>query len=507
MANEIELKLRINQLDATKFKRLLTSLSGNVEVSPPLIRNVLSTYYDTPTLTLLDEGISIRLRRDARKWMQTIKDAGSALSGLHQRMELESELKSGYLDFSKITDPTYAKFFSNETLRSQLIPIFSTKVKRTEWQLTFDNGDKIELVLDIGELVAGENRESISEIELELKQGHVGRLFEFALQLQKSIPLSIENISKAQRGYRFYRTWPLSVVKASPIKLKRKMNANSALKQITQACLTQLQSNQAMVLYGKDVEGVHQMRIALRRLRSALKVFKCMIDQKSIVLLTEELKWITNILGQARDFDVFTTQTLPPMLKQIQNQPSLHLLEKKAKQARSNAYIVTREAIHSQRYQRLLLSMGDWLENERWQIEKAKAYTVYEVAQKMLSKRYQKLKQSGKHLAQDEAEERHATRIAAKKLRYAAEFFAQFYATSKSDKFIKRLSQLQDQLGMLNDTSGTNTLVASIFGPHPPHKINKVQDLFKGWNAHKLMQGMNDMQKAWQKFIAQKPFW
>jgi inorganic triphosphatase YgiF len=510
MANEIELKLRIAKSDIPSLKRQLANIattSLGVQLSKPSVRKTLSVYYDTPDLTLLDRGISLRIRRAARKWMQTIKGAGNALSGLHQRLELESEIKSGALDFSQITDPTYAAFFEQPALRNALSPIFSTDVQRTTWQLTFDHGDQVELVLDVGELIAGEHREPICELELELIQGHPGRLFAFALQLQAHIPLSIENISKAQRAYAYYRTQPLKIVKAKPVKLKRKMLANDALKQIAESCLTQLQGNQDMVLHGTDVEGVHQMRIALRRLRSALKVFGGITQKQTTEDITQELVWMTNVLGDARDLDVFITQTLPPMLQQMQNQSSLVSLAKKAKQDRQQAYKVAREAITSQRYQRLLLTLGDWLENQRWRKQKTAETTVDTIASTMLTKRYKGLKQSGKTLKHAEPEERHETRIAAKKLRYLAEFFSELYPSKNTKPFIKSLSLLQDQLGVMNDISVTSGLMLKVMGEKPPRQLMTAKHLIDGWNAHRLLPCTSDMDAAWESFSQQKPFW
>lgn len=113
MTNEVELKLRINQSDIPKLKRQLASFAStrsDVQISNPVTQKTLSIYYDTPYLTLFDHGLSFRLRHARRKWTQTIKDAGSALSGLHQRLELEWDVKDGKLDFSKITDPAYLDF-------------------------------------------------------------------------------------------------------------------------------------------------------------------------------------------------------------------------------------------------------------------------------------------------------------------------------------------------------------------------------------------------------------
>lgn len=507
MSNEVELKLRISKSDVAQLKHQLSAMPKDIQISNAITRKVVSMYYDTPTLALLDLGISLRLRCDAKKWTQTIKSANSAFSGLHQRMELENEVANGQLDFSKFSNTDYNDFLSQETLQHQINPIFSTNILRTEWQLLYENGDQIELVLDIGDLVVADKREPISEIELELKQGNPGRLFELALHLQQQVPLTIENRSKAHRGYAYYRPQSLCIVSAKPPKLHRKMKAFEALTTIARECFTHLQGNQDIVLYGKDIEGLHQMRVALRRLRSALNVFGCVSNNQHCKYLIDELKWITGILGDARDLDVLITQTLPPILKQLQNEPSLIQLAKQAKQHRLQAYVCARDAIHGQRYQRLLLTLEDWLTNQRWGPEKILRCRADEIAQSTLSKRYKQLKRSGKGLLQDDAAQRHATRIAAKKLRYAAEFFADFYSPKQTKAFIKHLSILQDQLGVMNDINVTDALITKLIGEHPARNMLVAHHLFKGWNAYQLMHTAKIMYDSWQQFSDQKPFW
>jgi inorganic triphosphatase YgiF len=505
MANEVELKLRIAKSDIPRLKRHPAIKAA--QINKPITRKLLSIYYDTPQLKLLDHLISLRLRRISRDWIQTVKGKGSVMSGLHQRMEIESHVASGQFDFSQIDHTEFSEIFDDEALRNALVPIFSTEVQRTEWLLHFDNGDQIELALDVGELIVANEREPICEIELELKQGNTGRLFEFSLALQENIPLTLENISKAQRGYAYYQHQLPSIVKANPPQLSRKMPAETGLKQIVWECLSQLQGNQEMVLHGSDIEGVHQMRIALRRLRSALKVFGTVATKQRSAKMIEELRWITHVLGDARDLDVFVTQTLPPLLLQLQNQPSLDLLADRADQERSKAYKALREAISSQRYQRLILTLGDWLENERWRGTKTVEYTVEDVALLILEKRYKRLKKHSKGLAQALPEERHAARIAAKNLRYAAEFFASLYSSRKSASFIKKLSQLQDHLGVLNDMNITNHLLTKLVQQYPNQNLEEGKHLLTGWNAYKLMLSIAQTRKSCHQFFKQKIFW
>ncbi len=510
MTNEVELKLRINKSDIPALKHHLASFAStrnDVQISAPVTRKTLSVYYDTPYLSLFDHGLSLRLRHANRKWTQTIKDAGNTVSGLHQRLEFEWEVKGGKLDFSKITDPTYQAFFNNNSLRDALVPLFSTDIRRTTWYLTFKTNDKIELVLDVGELIADVNREPICEIELELKNGNKGRLFELALALQAHFPLWIENISKAQRAYAYFRSQAPVVFNAKPIKLDGKALAIDSLKQIVLACLVQLQGNQDMVLHGHDIEGVHQMRVALRRLRAALKIFSQILDKQNTEKIYDDLIWITNTLGNARDLDVFTTQTLPPVMAQMPNQPSLALLAKRAQQARKSTYANIREAITSQRYQHLLLTLASWVENQDLQNKKNIKLTLAEVAEPMLNKRYAQLQKSSNKIKKASPEERHRTRIAAKKLRYLAEFFASLYPTKKTRPFIKSLSELQDQLGMMNDISVTSNLIERLIKEKPSKELLTAKHLLDGWNARSLVPYVKEAKTTWKELLKQKPFW
>lgn len=507
MGSEVELKLSINRKDAVRLRNHPAIV--NACIGKPVTHKLISIYFDTPDLKLLDAGISLRVRRIPGHWIQSIKAAGSSLAGLYQRMEWEDVIAANHPDFTKILDPALIKLFANQKLRSALRPVFQTEVRRSEWQLSFDNGDKIELALDLGQLTAGKNREPISEIELELKAGNAGRLFDLALELQKVIPLTLENTSKAQRGYVYYRAKPPSVFKGSLPKLAKAADAHSAFKQIAWECINHLQSNQDMVLHGTDVEGVHQMRVALRRLRSAFSLFRKILGRENSTALLVELAWLAGTLGKARDLDVFVTQTLPAIISEFENHSGLLKLRDIALAEQAEAYTEVRAALSSQRYHCLLLTLAAWLENERWRegAKNTKNHQVLDIATATLTKHHKQLQQRGKHLAYMHPEARHAMRIAAKKLRYASEFFASLYPSAKSRSFIKNLSQLQDCLGVLNDMTTTDKLLHQFIGPSPDIKLDKVLHIFANWNASNAIHFEENLNENWQAFASQKPFW
>jgi triphosphatase len=202
MPSEIELKLRLAASDIPRLRR--HRLVRQHCIGRPVSRKLTSIYYDTPHLDLLKAGISLRVRRMSGGWFQSIKTAGKASDGLHDRQEWEDLLHRGAPDFAKITDPWLRTIFDDADLRAALRPIFTTAVKRTEWQLDTGRGH-IEMALDIGHLMIEDQAlADICEVELELKHGDEDQLFTFADQLQETIALHAENTSKAELGYAFY---------------------------------------------------------------------------------------------------------------------------------------------------------------------------------------------------------------------------------------------------------------------------------------------------------------
>jgi len=264
-----------------------------------------------------------------------------------------------------------------------------------------------------------------------------------------------------------------------------------------------------MVLHGTDVEGVHQMRVALRRLRSVFSLFKKILGSKNNVALLVELGWLSNALGKARDLDVLVTQTLPAIISQYKNHADLLKLRDIALTAQGEAYVELRTALSSQRYNYLLLSLAAWLENERWRegAKDTKTHRVLDIATATLTKRHKQLRQRGKHLEHMHPEARHAARIAAKKLRYASEFFTSLYPSAKSRSFIRKLSQLQDCLGVLNDIATTEKLLRQLIGTSPDIKLDEVQHLFAHWNASNKIHFVANLNENWLAFVSQKPFW
>lgn len=506
MAIEIELKLLINAEDMARFRRhplIKSHASGRAHS-----RQLLSIYFDTPDLLLRQQKIALRVRRIGNQWVQTVKWGGGVRAGLHQRGEWEEVVARDCPDLTKITEPGLLKLFSSAKVRDRLQAVFTTEFKRTTWILQWENGDALELALDEGEVKSGDRSTPVCEVELELKRGNPARLFQAALELQQTIPLRLENVNKADRGYRLSQAAPTPVVKAESIELSPEMSVKEAFQAIAWNCVTHWTVNQEGALHGDNPENIHQIRVALRRLRSLLFQFRSVIPRESYADNLDELKWLANALGPARNWDVFVTQTLPPILKQFPADEGLKALCQEAGKARVVARADAHMALRAHRYDRMLLSLGTWLMAESWRGQLSAAQQqqldapILELAQQVLTACHKAVHQHGTALLKMPVEERHQVRIAVKKLRYVTEFFASLFPRKVTRSYIEALAALQDELGVLNDAATSDLLLRHLKRAEP-----SALGLVSGWCAHGVTVHLASMDAAWQKFYRYRPFW
>lgn len=511
MPNEIELKLLI---DPSHLTRLLRHplLKAHTQQKLPTQR-LLSIYYDTPDLTLHKSKTAVRLRKVGKRWIQTVKTEGRVSAGLHERPEWEHETTENTLNFEQLKDPTLRDFFADDALRHTLRPVFTTEFSRARRILEWPSGEVAELAIDHGEIRAGDRTQPLCEVELELKTGTPARLFEFALALQETIPLKLENVSKAERGYQLAANTTASPAKARPLLLAPQLSTSAAFVHIAQSCIAHAQANEGGVVQNGDPEFVHQMRVAVRRLRSAFSVFSEIVDRSNAGPIREELRWLTKELDDARNWDVFVLHTLSPIASAFPEYPGFTWLTKQSVELRTQAHTRARAAVASTRYQRLLLNFGAWLATGVWQTQPTPVIVgtteapVTSFATRVLQRRHRSLKKRGKHWETLTPAERHQVRIATKKLRYAAEFFATLYPRKRTRRYIAALAQLQDLLGAMNDAATTVALLQTLATADSDIQQQQVISLISGWVLGSSHAQRTALAMSWRDFLDCKTFW
>ncbi len=398
-------------------------------------------------------------------------------------------------------------------MRGQLRPVFITDLSRSSRTLELGGDTTVEASIDSGGIRGGGRSEAVNELELELKSGQAARLYDLALDLLKDVPLTVENRSKAERGFALARGDALAPVKSRPPTLAADMSVEAAFTAVIRASLAHLQANERGMLTGEDPEYLHQMRVALRRLRSAFSVFAPALPAETTVPVAAELKWLGAALGPARDWDVFLTETLPPVHAEFGEHPALAAFGERCAALRRAAGQRARRTVASQRYQRLMLTLAARLTAARWsegldEAGRARlAAPVMEFAGTVLEQRYVRVRKRGRRLASLSPAELHRLRIAIKKFRYATDFFAGLYEGKRARATLKRLARLQDILGAINDAATVGTLVGEVLHGASGRQAAEARGILLGWSRGRAATLRRELGTAWKAFRAAEKFW
>jgi len=508
-ATEIELKLRVAP---AAIRRLAGHhlLKGN---GRSITRRLHSVYYDTPALDLLRQGIALRVRKEGGAWVQTVKSGGTVRAGLHERAESEAPVAGPEPDLDRIVDKAFAAALQRPRIRDELRPVFVTDFSRSRRMLELGGGTTIEASIDHGVIRSGEQVEPLAELELELKSGDSAQLYELALRLQKDVPLALESRSKAARGYALHGADQVPPVKARAAALNPGMSVSDAFKAVMWANVAHLHANERGMLEAANPEFLHQMRVALRRLRSAIGVFSPPVPEAETEPLARDLKWFASCLGPARDWDVFVAETLPPIEVEFGTHGELRAFGARCRALRRKVNARARRAVRSPRYQRLLLRLAGWISGEGWRASTeapagdALQSPVTEFAALVLEKRYQQARRRGRGLAKRSPAELHRLRIAIKKFRYATDFFASLYESKTAGKSLKRLGRLQDILGAMNDAATVAGLLTQGFEGARGKRVLEAKGILLGWSRGRAVTLKRELKGAWKAFRAADKFW
>jgi len=461
---EIELKLDVEPQDLDKILAhpLVAGGSGD-----PRKQVLHSTYFDTPDHTLRRAGLSLRVRRNGTQRIQTIKAASALPSIAMARGEWENEVDGDGPDFTVAAETALEPFLE---LREAIGPVFSVSTERTLRELAYGRS-VIEVAADRSRIDADRHTLTFGELELELKDGAPADLFGLALKLSSATPLRLSFLTKAERGYDAGAAEPPKKVKAAPIVLRRRMTAADAFQAIGASCLQQLMANEAIVRRVREPDAVHQMRVALRRLRAAITLFKTVLADDQRDRIRAELKWMANVLGEARDLDVYMSKVLEPAQARHADDESYTDLLAEYRDRRDRAYDSVQETIASARFINSVLEAAAWIQAGPWSENGGKAarsrrnQPIVDLVEAELARRWKKILKRGRNLAELDPEERHQVRIEIKKLRYGTEFFESLFKGKSAKKrrraALSALESLQETLGELNDIAVGSSMTSS----------------------------------------------
>ncbi len=483
---EVELKLEYDPADRDRLVASPLLAGGGNDA-----QHLIATYFDTPDFRLDQAGYALRIRKDGRKRTQTVKAQAGQAAGLFVRGEWDRRVTGDLPILDEKAGPL-GQMIDPATL-DRIAPVFVTDIARLKGLIDQPDGTLIEYAVDSGKVQSGARSVDISELELELKQGSLQRLFDLARALNDDVPLRLGVLAKSERGYALARKTLAVAVKAEPIMLDPDAGAAAGFAMVAGTCLRQFRLNETLLLRSGAVDAVHQSRVAIRRLRSAFWIFKPLLDgDERAAMLAAELRWLAAELGEVRDIDVLLPRfddATRPVLTAMRESRFTHLLAR----------------LESSRARMLPIDIAEWVAIGAWRTDPANADVgerdIRRFAGDRLDRLRKRVKREGKGLADLDDEHRHEVRKDAKKLRYATEFFGSLYKSKKArrrrDRFGDRLAALQDKLGELNDIAAAPELVQRLG--------LDAQLPTLGRKGRKRL--LDDAEDCFEALIDTKPFW
>ncbi len=506
MSTETELKLVLAPEALRRMRRneIVRRLKRGRGVSDTL----KSVYFDTNDLRLHHSDLVLRVRHIGEKRIQTLKNFAPTADSLLGRKEWEAEIAGDVPEASPLRAASVDLPLSSERLVRRLQAVFTTEVRRTTYRLGAD-GWEVELALDEGQLIGPQGATTpIAEAELELKRGRPRVLFDLARDLQERTDARISVTSKSDRGYALLAGAGPAPRRARPPIFPTDATIGQAFQSIARTCAEQLLVNQDVLFATRDPEAVHQMRVALRRLVSGIRLFSDFLETPETHALRDEIRWLQSFLAPARDAEVFITDILDPLAAEMGDQPGFRALKADFRKRRKTTLDAAVAALSEARFTRFALSMGAWIEGGDWLMainaehRRRLESPARDYAGAVLDRLDRRVRRALRRLAEQPPEERHRARIRVKRLRYAIEFLSGLYNDSKPRRIVGVLGRIQDRLGQLNDIAVAGRLLrehAEAKGD-PPRLWAAGQ--IAGWHAGRvgeLLTGAQDGRRALER--------
>lgn len=512
MPVECELKLAAPPDD---LRALLRSPAvADRQSTPEQVQRLESVYFDTEDGRLAKRHLALRVRRLEGRFIQTLKRGDGPVRG-----EWESTLESN----APLPAPLFMMAGEDDLVDLDvrvLRPVLASHIERRLREIRIDGANgphRVELALDIGDLEADARRAPVSELELELIEGEVAALYDLALELGRSASFRLETLSKAARGALLRTGVGPSWQKAKRVDLESCRTLDDAMAVIFDACYEHWLANQAAAIDGRDSEGVHQLRVGLRRLRSAFALFKDALPPERLAAHQQEARSVLKCLGTARDLDVLAEQLVGPLRTRHPDDRTLEALADRLERARRAAYRDdVRPGLEQPACTLFSLDLGSWVTGRGWRrggderIQARQAQPLEAFARSLLDRRLATVRKRGRGFDRLDARQRHELRIAIKKLRYALDFLRSLFPTKPVKAMLRTLSDLQDRLGASNDLAVArkhlDRLAAGARGEEA-RQLATAAGFVLGWHAARAGVAERELRALWRSFKNERPVW
>ncbi len=465
----------------------------------PLVKSAETTrqvlraiYFDTPQGHLRKARAGLRLRRESGQWVQTFK----LERGPTERLELNQPL-----GVRSAQPPALAAHLFDEGLQlpdprggkarillidlaPSLLPLFETRVRRTTWQVTYE-GSQLELAFDRGEVLGLDGSSTpLHELEIELLEGQPERLWQLARELNQHLGegLVVEPRAKAVRGYALAGGWKWPNVADVISRQADQHRLDLAFKQALTETVEALSWQISRILETEASEGPHQLRVALRRFRSVIKLVRPLLSAPEWMGLEQASKTLASRVGLLRDRDVLAEDVLAPLMRALPNDEEVQRLSDLLEQERQRAREALRAHLRTVEVQGFVIDLALAAGRSLPALTDINAAEFAKAQLKRLSKRARRREAAlAAAPEQANAEARHELRLAYKALRYAAGWLGQIGAGAQAEAARRRASKRQEQLGEQQDAAMALGLVSRLLSEEPIARQARLKGMLEGW--------------------------
>ena len=315
-------------------------------------------------------------------------------------------------------------------------------------------------------------------------------------------PASIHSLSRRAAH-------PAQPVKARTAHIHKKMSPDDAFRTTLSDCLAQMTANVGVLRAGRSVEGLHQLRVGLRRLEVALKSFGEAFEQPWLEELRGRSKVLSSRLAPARDLDVFLEELLAAPAKAFSGEDEVEMfavLRAEAEEARQKAWKQASACIASPDFTIFLDDVAGLAQSR---LPLAHQNKLGPMARRMLRRQAARAKKRGRAARSHEEGDLHRLRIALKKLRYTSEFFAPLYNKKKVKRYLAQIKKLQETLGRLNDIAHARSVIAQLAPASQKNSgiLRFAAGTVQGWYRARQPRLVKRAMKHWNKLRKTEAFW
>ncbi len=503
----LHLLLDLDEAASETLKREISRLLSPVR--RPVTRRLRQVFWDTEQHHISLSGLALGLQTIGQRRQQICRAIFPLPGGGRVLVQREGSLDGDTLDVTRLAlmpgaDPALTAALGS----AALVPVIGIDLVRTIWRVGFE-GAEILVTLERAAIEASAGRKETIQLELRIAAGSPDALYAVARLLLTRIRFRLAGADPVQLGLA-----AVGIPVAPPdCTLDPAMSVRGGFLAIGRSAAEAVRSSIAALDHDLGVEAVHEARVALRRLRSILTVFKPVLPNLPSRQLGQALGDFAKLLGEAREWDVWLEETVAPLTAALAEPHSvLDDLADAATAERQLAAIAIGHATRSPDYVLLSLTLGAWFDAGIWPEpptdaqEAALSGRLDAFARDLLRRRHRRLIRAAEGLKDAPPEHLHALRIEAKKLRYAAEFLRELFPVKPTRRYLAALKTIQEILGAANDAVVARNLV-----PHlttgDTAALARASGLVAGWTAAEATAAKRRFGEAWGQFLETKRFW